>query len=107
MDLAELIESNKAAITRELNSQVAAKVAESLSWTLGHEVQKCAETYIKENVLPDVMAQLKTQHNDLVVGIVAAVKTGLDSLSAELTKKIVANASSSWKLADIAKKLLD
>ena len=107
MDLDKLIKDNEKEIQRRLGDDVAKRVAESLSYTLSHEVQKIAEKYIAEHVLPDVQKQLESQRDQLTVSIVAAVKTGLDALSENLVKKMTDNIRRSWKLSNIVKELLD
>lgn len=105
--IAELIEKNKVEINRRLVDDFAKEVAKTLGWTMQHEVQKFAEEYIKEHVLPDVQKQLEAERVQLTASIVAHVKTGFDLFGQEILKKITANMGRSWTVSEIAKKMID
>lgn len=107
MDLAELLEQNKGEIQRRLADDLTKRVAESLNWSLSNAVSEYAQTYIKENVLPDVQKQLEAERDQITATIVAAVKTGVDALGHALAKKMADNVASGWKISQVTKALLD
>ena len=104
--IAELIEKNKAEINRRLVDDFSKEVAKTLGWTMQHEVQKFAEEYIKEHVLPEVQKQLESERDAMTTAIVAHVKTGFDLFGQAILKKITDNVGQSWNVSEIAKKML-
>ena len=106
INIAKLIEENKAEISRKLLDNFSDQVAKSLGWSLRDAVQTFAEKYIAENVLPDVQKLLEAERGMIAMTIAAHVKTGLDLLGETLLKRITDNVNSSWNVAEIAKKLL-
>lgn len=106
INVAELLEKNKALITEKLVKDFANDVAHSLSYTLEQEIRKFAGEYIQVNVLPEVQKHLEANKDELVKTMLAAVKTGTDMLGEALIDQIKKNMSSQWKVTEIAKKLI-
>ena len=107
IDVAGLIEKNKEEISKRLIESFANDVAKSIGWTMQNEIQKHAEEYIKAHVLPEVQAQLEADKAQLVTTIVASVKAGVDGLGLKIAEKVQKSLSDSWKVSEIAKKLID
>ena len=106
-NISEMIETLRPGIEQELSKQMAKSVAEALSWSLKSEVEKFANAYIQENVLPDVKKQLESSRDEITIAICAAVKKSCAALGDKLLENALKKLSQSYTVGKIAKDLFD
>jgi hypothetical protein len=102
-----IIDQSQAELQSAIVEQAKNDIAVSFKWTLTQELQKLVDSYIKEEIAPELSAILVTSKE----GILASCTLSMEKIAVQLSETIVAqateNLATSYKRSAILKALFE
>jgi hypothetical protein len=92
-------------LAERAKEQLTAELTRSIGYTVSEVTKKFVETWTRDNILPEVIAQLEAQKPQLIAVVVAGVHAACRQLAAGLERSAIERMSSSWNMAGIVKEL--
>lgn len=102
----ELLDAAKPSVIETIKNDLIRNVSYDVRETAGRLIKEHVETWIKENVLPELSKQLIESKDSLISVGVAAAPQLVQQLATAMTESLAENLKSSWDRKKIFEALL-
>jgi hypothetical protein len=105
IDIQGLFEAKKAEIISHAVDSLKTQVQNQIGWQMGNQIETACAEYFKENILPELKAELESKKGEILLAISqSCVDIGV-AISKSLVEKATKNLASSWNSSKITEAL--
>jgi len=105
--LKEALKKAEAEVVAELKANVKEAMARQLDYTVGEETKKAVAEWFREEIVPDLKAQLTTSKEGILLAVGQFANNIADELAKALLKTAKERLSRSWEVKKIVDALFD
>jgi hypothetical protein len=96
------IVKQKDAIVKGLIDGAVSSLQRDLGWKVARATEEHIDKFIKEEVLPEVQAQIEARRNEIVAAMVGSVDVAMKHAGVKLAETAAKNLAQSWNMKKLA-----